>query len=198
MCLEDWVQPGPEQIFKEIFLSKMLRYGIRSAILTMLSFRRGHLIAKEAVKELHLQVRKDRLEEENGENVLYVHRIISEDSELFYTSLENPESYPKVEKAYIFSTKKLTEEELTLLENRNEDFLITFMYYGSDGLPSLFDSHMKKIEKSSDPESIFCCSWGHRWTFSLHVTPESMQDEMRKRVANENLSDMESKKQRVK
>ena len=90
--------------------------------------------------------------------------------EIFYTSLENSNSQPKEEFAYIFSTKKLTEEELTLLENRNRDFLNLFVYYGSDGFSSFFERDMKKKEKSSDPESIFSRSSGFRHTISLHVT----------------------------
>ena len=161
----------------------MRRYGIRSAILTILEFWRIDLETKEAVKQRHLEARKNQL---------------SEDLELFYTSLQNPDRQPKAEKAYIFSTKKLTEEELTLLENRNREYLNTFLSYRSDRLPANFDDKMKEIKESSDPESIFSYSYGYRETIFLHVTLKSMQEEMRKRVANEDLSDMEIKKHRVK
>ena len=56
-------------------------------------------------------------------------------------------------------------------------------------------------EASSDPdsvpESIFSHSIGVRDTTTLHVTLESIKDEMLKRVANEDLSDMELKRQSV-
>ena len=176
----------------------MRRYGIRSAISTMLTFWRLNLQTKEAVKEEHLKARKNQLMKENGKSVLFVDRIISEDLELFYTSLQNPERQPKAERARFFLDKKLTEEELTLLENRNREYLNTFLSYRSDRLPANFDDKMKEIKESSDPESIFSYSFGERNTIVLHVTLKSMQEEMRKRVANEDLSDMELKKQRVK
>ena len=118
--------------------------------------------------------------------------------ELLYTNLLNPEYQPKEEKAYIFSTKKLTEEEQTLLDNKNKNFINTFYDYGSDGFLSIFDRDMNKIQKSSDPETIFSRSSGYRWTLALHVPSKSKQEEMGKRVANEDTSDMELKKQRLK
>ena len=96
-------------------------------------------------------------------------RIISEDLELFYTSLQNPERQPKEDYANIFSAQKLTEEELTLLENRNNDFLNTFRWYESDD-HTFFDGLMKEIKKSNDPESIYIWSSGFRLTKALHET----------------------------
>ena len=180
----------------------MRRYGIRSGILTILNFRRSKLETKEAVKQIHLKSRKEQLKKENGKNVR-IDRIISEDLDLFYTSLPKvrisiyPESQPKEELVDIFSTNKLTEEELVLLESRNKDYLDTFDYYESDK-SSLFTRDMEKIEKSSDLESIFSYSCGQRDTLTLHVTFESIKEEMLKRIANEDLSDMELNKQWVK
>ena len=146
----------------------MRRYGIRSAILTILQFWRKDLATKEAVKEIHLTARKYQ-----------IRRILSEDLELFYTSLQNLERQPKEEGVNIFLTKKLTEKELTLLENRDEDFLNTFTYdkyvlYRGPG-PSNFKNDMEIIEKSSDPDSIFSRNYGHRYTIPLNVTPKSMK-----------------------
>ena len=107
-------------------------------------------------------------------------RILSEDLELFYTNLQNPERQPTSDQKFVhtsyFSTRKLTEEELTLLKNRNEDFLNTFHSYGSGAHPEslrqaeTLDSDMRAIERSSDPESVFSCCSGHRHTIELHVT----------------------------
>ena len=175
----------------------MRRYGIRSAILTILDFWPVHLKTKEAVIQKYLEVFKNQLKKENGKNVS-VKRILSQDLELLYNSLQNPERQPKTEYANIFWTQKLTKEELTLLENKNQDYLNTFSRYESGMHPSYFDGDMKEIEKSSDPESIFSWSCGYRTTIVLHVTLKSLEEKMRKRVANEDLSDMELKKQRVK
>ena len=171
----------------------MRRYGIRSAILTTMGFWRANLKTKEAVKQLHCVARKDQLEKENRANVI-VERIISEDLELFYTNLQNPERQIKEECARFFSTPKLTEEELMLLENRDIDFLDSFSLYESDSISNTFDWDMMKIEKSGDLDSIFSRNDGFRQTIHLNATLKSMQEEMRKRVANEDQSDMELKK----
>ena len=89
----------------------------------------------------------------------------------FIPNLQNPESQPREEYANIFSTQKLTEDELKLLEDRNEDYLNKFNWYRGSGAPfSIFDDDMKEIGKSDDPESIFSQSCGHRNTIGLHVT----------------------------
>ena len=185
--------------FKEIFLPKMRRYGIRSAFLTILNFRRYNLKTKEAVKQQHLDSRKGQLDKEIKKSDLLVSRIISEDLELFYTNLQNPERQPKSDYASIFSTQKLTEEELTPLKNRDRYFLNTFsLYHGTFGFSNFNGDFLEAVEKSSDPDSIFSYSSGCRDTIILHVTLKSMEKEMRKRVANEDPSNMELKKQRVK
>ena len=86
MSFVDWIYSEEVESLKKIFLSKMRRYGIRSAILTTMGFWRANLKTKEAVKQLHCVARKDQLEKENRANVI-VERIISEDLELFYTNL---------------------------------------------------------------------------------------------------------------
>ena len=102
--------------------------------------------------------------------------------------------------AKLFLTQKLTEEEYKLLETRNNDYLKTFDRYESylNGLRwRNLAMDMKKIGKSNDPDSILSRNEGKRWTSRLHVTLKSMQEEMRKRASNKDLSDMELKKKRV-
>ena len=198
ICFGLWYYSKDVKTFQEIFLPKMRRYGIRSAILTILNFRRYNLKTKEAVKQQHIDSRKGQLDKGIKKSDLLVSRIISEDLELFYTNLQNPERQPKSDYASIFSTQKLTEEELTPLENRDRDFLNTFSLYDRTFGLSYFNEELEAIEKSSDPDSIFSYSTGCRDTITLHVTPKSVQEEMRKRVADEDLLNMELKKQRVK
>ena len=173
-----------ERQFQNMFLSKMRRSGIKSAILTILDFWREDLKTKEAVKQQHLEARKT-------EEDVFVERMISEDLESFYTSLQNPECQLIEEYVEIFSTKKLTEEELTLLENRNREYLSKYISYSAE-FPPHFDRDMKRIKNSSDPESIFCNCVGYRKTITLHATFKSVQAEIRKRFPNEDLSDIET------
>ena len=171
MCFGYWFDL--KHTLKELFLSKMKKYGIKSAVLTILGFWRVRLETKEEVKQNHLEARKNQVEndelekqEQDGLNV-YIERIISEDLELFYMNLQNPDRQHEQEYADIYSTKKLNEEELNLLKNRNKYYLSTFSWY--EYLPN-FESDMKEIKESSDPDSIFSESCGFRLTFDLEVT----------------------------
>ena len=53
-----WFRSYAEKTLKENFLSKMRRYGIRSAILTILKFWREDLQSKEAVNQYYHRARK--------------------------------------------------------------------------------------------------------------------------------------------
>ena len=166
----------------EIFFLKMRKYGIRSAILTMLNLRHSNLRTKEEVKQKYLDVREAQLKKDIGKDE-DVQRLLSDDLESFYTSLQNPERPPKAEHSNIFLMQKLTEEDVTLVENRNTDYFSTLWIdynpYMEKSLP-----YLEKFKESSDPESIFSYSYGGRWIFALHVTLKSMQEEMRKRASN--------------
>ena len=212
-----WVY-ADKSIFKEIFLSKIRKYGIRTAILTILLFERNRLRTLEEVKQIHSNARKTQLQKDKGK-IVVVERLLGEDLDSFYSCLyQNPEGLIKAERVNIFLTQKLTGEQRTLVENRNNEYLKTFNGYkgrpikGTRKYHSVvpimranihrrsdidpLDIDMKHIAKSSDPESIFIRNIGERWTIVLNVTLKSMQEEIRK-VSHEDLSDMESKKRRL-
>ena len=99
--------------------------------------------------------------------------------ESFYTSLQNPKNLPKEQAVNIFLSPKLSEEELALLRSRNSDYLNTFFWYQTNATRSDdFENDMKKIEKSSDPESIFSFSAGDRWTSRLESLEEFDMSQM--------------------
>ena len=185
----------------------MRENGVRSAILTILHSRRDYLTTKEKVKQKYRDAHEAELKKDQG---ALIWRSLNEDLEYFYTRLQNPESKPKAEVSYSFLTQKLTEEELRLVDEMNQDYLNTFSRYNQFWMKGREDSNklikkaaqnfkedIEQIKKSSDPESKFSRGFCGRWTFALRVTLESMQKEMRKRAANENLSHMELKKQCV-
>jgi len=196
-----------KKTFKEIFLPKMREYGVRSAILTMLYLGRMNLQTKEEVKQEYRDAHEAEFKKDRG---ALIWRSLNEDLEYFYISLRNPESKPKAEVSYSFLTQKLTEEELRLHDERNQDYLNTFSSYnqlwmeGYENSNQLiieaaerFNNDIEQMKTSNDPESKFSHSFSGRWTFALRVTLESMQKEMRKRAANEDLLHMELKKQCV-
>ena len=100
MCFGYWFHYEDFETFKEIFFSKMRRYGIRSAILTISDFRRNTLETKEAVKQKHNEARKlvsSQLKKANGKYTTG-DRNISEDFELYniiYISLQIQKVNPK-------------------------------------------------------------------------------------------------------
>ena len=168
-----WKYLEDRETFEQIVLIQMRKYGMRSAFLTILDFGRLNLKTRETVDQEQAQLEKDR-----GRGVS-VDRLLSEDLESFYINLQNPtykfepKKFQREETANIFLTQKLTEVELTLLKRRNNDYLNTFYWYQPDAKRSVdFDNDMKKIGKSSDPESIFSHSVGDRWTSRLELPPQ--------------------------
>ena len=82
----------------------------------------------------NLDSREAQLKKDKGENV-YVERLLSDDLESFYTSLQNPEptekttslqNPPKARNSKLFLIQKLTEEDVTLVENKVTDYLSIF------------------------------------------------------------------------
>ena len=128
----------------------MSKYGIRSAILTMLYLRRDHLETKEEVKQHNLGVRKAQLKKEKGE-----------------TSVD-------------FTTRNHYSEKLSIklllsddLESFYTNYLFTFGSYKFDSFDTFIDrfvEDIKKFKESSDLESIFSNSYGGRLTTTLHLT----------------------------
>ena len=177
---------------KGIFWEKMREYGVRSAIFTVVCLRRQYLTTKEEVKQEYRETHEAELKKDKK---ALIWRSFNEDLEYFYDSLQNPESKPKAEDSYSFLATKLTEEELRLVDEKNQDYLSKFVDHRY--WPQIFNNVFDKIKTSSDPESKFSYSFCDRWTSVLHVTLKSIQEEMRKRAADEDLSHMESKKQRV-
>ena len=187
--------------FKEIFMLKMREYGVRSAISTNLYLKREDLITKEEVKQKYRDAHEAELKKDKE---ALIWRSLNDDLEYFYASLQNPESKPKAEISSSFLTQKLTEEELRLVDEENQDYLNKFRCYSkryrwnaNGPLSRRFNDDIEKMKTSSDSESKFSYHYCNRWTSALHVTLKSVQEKMRKRAADEDLSHMELKKQRV-
>ena len=87
---------------------------------------------------------------------------INDDLETFYTSLLNSKEI-KEEKVHSFFTPKLTDEELKLVETKNEDHLNTYFYHCSLRNPDVDPDEMKK----SDSKSKYVHGECFRRTYSL-------------------------------
>ena len=131
-----------ESRFEEIFLTKMKSKGIQYAALTILAMWRHKLVTKETVKKAYQGKLK------NAEDWEIYQGSINNDLETFFTNLQNRQKI-KNEKIASFFTPKLTEEELTLVQKRNEQHLCTYGYHAYGGNPDVDPEEMKKSDSRS-------------------------------------------------
>ena len=123
---------------EKILLEKMKIYGIRFAILTGLHMWRWKLVTKETVKKAYQGKLK------NDEDWKCYKRSIHDDLETFFSNLRDPKNI-RNEHVLSFFTPQLTEEELKLVEERNEQHLSTYV----DLYPDVDDEEMKKSDSRS-------------------------------------------------
>ena len=121
--------------FKEIFLAKVKRYGIQSSVLTALFMWRRNLVTKETVKKAYQGKLK------NDEDWEGYERSIHDDLETFFINLQDRKKIQN-EPVYSFFTPKLTEEELKLVEKRNEQHLSSYLYHYFGDNPDVDESSM--------------------------------------------------------
>ena len=101
---------------KEMILTKMRKYEIQSSILTNMEMWRLNLVTKEKVKKSYQGKLK------NDEVWEYGEVSINDDLEEFFINLRNQKEV-KEEEVFSFFTPKLTNEELKLVQEGNEEHL---------------------------------------------------------------------------
>ena len=149
---------------KEIFSNKMAKYRVRVAILSMLSMTRLNLITKEAVYHKYhaAYVAEQRNKKRNFQN----RPSLNDDLESFYSTLHDMGKSFKTDAVQSFFTKKLSEEELKLVSQKDKDYLEEFSYYRNPD-EMIIDRDIQSFKKSSDPYSKYAYSSCHRATFLL-------------------------------
>ena len=154
-----------DEWFRKIFLTKMRSYEIRYAILTKLNMFRDSLVTKETVKKAYLGKLK------NDVNWVDYEMSINDDLEMLFVNLQDRKEIQNEEVASFF-TPKLTEEELKLVEERDEQHLSTYLqYYGGYGNPDVDAEEMKK----SDSRSKFVKAACFRKTIILELESNQKQ-----------------------
>ena len=106
---------------KEILLRKMREYGIPSSILTTLMMTRINLITKEKSKEAaEEKLKNDPLWKDYKGS-------INDDLDSFVNNLQNSEI---IDNEYVLSffTTKLTKKELKLVEQKNNEHMMTYFF----------------------------------------------------------------------
>jgi len=117
---------------------------------------RRNLITKEKAKDASEGKLKNDEDWEDEEV------SINDDLEMFLTNLLNSKEI-KEERVWSFFMPKLTEEELKLVENKNEDHLNSYYEHYLERNPDVDPEEMKKSDSSSKYVH-GCC---RRWTFPL-------------------------------
>ena len=155
-CVKDYNDDFLTKNRREFLLTEMRKHGIPSAMFTMLNMWRGNLVTKEKVKKAYNKKLKNDAEW-SGQNDSF-----QDDLESFLFNIQN--HYP-IEEAEIksFFTPKLTEEELKLVENKNEEYMMSFYDYKALN-PDVSVDEMKK----SDSKDKFLHGYCLRRTFSIH------------------------------
>ena len=141
-----------ESRFREMFLAKMKYYGIPSAVLTKLVMCRFKLVTKETVKKAYKGEMKNDKDWNNEEG------SINDDLENFFINniMQDQNSYYE-EKIDSFFTPKLTEEEMKLVEERNENHLRSYIDHSLLGLNVDVNVHeLKRSNSRSKFVHVYC------------------------------------------
>ena len=129
------VRDRREQL-QEIILKNMKKYGIQSSVLTLMVTWRNCLMTKEKVQKAY----EGKLK--NDKNWNFYEGSINDDLERFWINLQN-ETEVKNEYVKSFFTPKLTDEELKLVLEENEEHFKTY-YFKDDA-----DVDAEEMKKSS-------------------------------------------------
>ena len=135
--------PDVEQL-KILLQSKMRKYGIQSAILTMLFMFRKNLITKEKAKAIAIIA--DGNLKNYPERPPEYKRSINDDLESYFQKFLNQEKI-KIETEVSLFLPKLTEDELKLVEKKNENHMRSYLLglFGAD-----IDAEEMKLSNSRD------------------------------------------------
>ena len=146
--------------FKKILLKKMKSYGIQSATLTILNMMRFKLITKEKVAQLY----EGKFKKSKG-----LKGSINDDLEAFFTKLQYTKKI-KNKKVHSFLTPKLTDEEMKLVEERNELHIATYLnhYFGEQ-----YDVDEEEMEKSESKSKYV---YGGCWRDTIHLKHKKVVD----------------------
>ena len=143
---------------KELIRNKMQEYGIRSSILTTLCMSRHNLITQEKSK----QAAEGKLM--NEQYWKHHNRSINDDLDSIVNDVQD---LAKIvyEEVPSFLTSKLTKEELKLVDQKNQEYMMSFIRE--------FDADIEVDElKKSDSKNKYVRCFCHRQTVHLIIEQE--------------------------
>ena len=163
-CEDYYYYNGKDEIetLKYIILDKMRKYGIQTSILTMLNMFRLNLITKENAKK----VAEGKLI--NDEDWEGYEGSINDDLERFLINFQGQKEV-KYERVLSFFTPELQDKELKLVQEPNEEHMMTYFEYHRGHNPDVDVEEMKKSD--SESKYVHCCCT--RITFPLSLKKET-------------------------
>ena len=160
-CGYHYLRSVRREKLKEIILTKMRKYGIESSILTMLYMVRWKLVTKEKVKK----AAEGKLK--NDEDWKSHEGSINDDLERFVFNFQDQKEV-KLEYVPSYFTPKLTNEDLRLVQEKNEEHLKTYLDYLAGKNPDVDVNEMKKSDSKSKYVHGTC--WRMTIPFTLETT----------------------------
>lgn len=135
-------QDDPSRLYEFIF-HLMKKYKIKSLMFTIVSMFKSHLVTKENMEDFY----KGLFEDANGFDKASVHDDL--ESVFEQIKLENIAGSILPPPLGMYCLPKLTEEELLLVQNKDEDYLRTFAEFHGDGNPDIPEYIMNVSESKS-------------------------------------------------
>ena len=165
---------------QEMFLDKMRKHGVQSAMLTLMSLSRSHLVTKEKVKKAYKESIIYPQPSFSTGKMIKLEQSIHEDLETLFRNLQNQVDVKKVNvpigcvHSYFFPM--LTVKEKKLVESKNEEHLQTYSkhsWYGEN--PDVDPKEMAL----SDSKSKFVHSHCWRMTYPLKLESTTCEPMMK-------------------
>ena len=128
---------------------------------------RSNLISKVEVKQKYLAARE--AESKNVKLTFSNQPSVNNDLESFCSNLRNPQmSIKRKEIVHSFLTQELTEEELFLVNNHDEDYAKTLSFFHNHSNQMSKDQALENLKNAGSPDSKFVKSFCQRQTFLLY------------------------------
>ena len=160
---------GLGELLETMFLTKMIKYKVKSCVFTKLFMGRINLITKEEQK-------KASLGSKNYPWSLFQKSINDDLESLLIKILKNEEIEDELE-VHSFFLPKLPREELKLIKAKDENYLNTYLvYHAFDGEDPDVDEEEMKKSKSKD-RYIFCECFRQTLKLTLDSNQCSSEDE---------------------